>query len=116
MLPAKNRLKKQKDFEKVFKEGKGYKEGFLYFKIVNNGLETSRFGFIVGKKFSKKAVERNKIKRQLREIVRINLPRIKKGFDAAIMALPSPQKSDFEDLEKMLGKIFQKSKILEKTK
>ena len=60
MLVQKNRLTKKKDFDKTFKQGQGFKHDFLYLKIKKNNLESSRFGFIVSKKFSKKATERNK--------------------------------------------------------
>ena len=42
MLPKINRLKKQKDFERVYKKGKGYKEDFLFLKIVENGKKLTR--------------------------------------------------------------------------
>ena len=70
MLPKKNRLKNKKDFERVFKQGKGFKEDFLFFKITKNNLKENRFGFIVSLKVSKKAVLRNKVKRRLREIIK----------------------------------------------
>ena len=73
MLKINNRLKKQKDFENVFKTGKGFKQSSLYLKVQKNDLKSTRFGFIVSKKFSKKAVERNKIKRILREIIKKEL-------------------------------------------
>lgn len=42
MLPEVNRLKKEKDFERVFKKGRGYKEDFLYLKIVKNNLKNEK--------------------------------------------------------------------------
>ena len=62
MLSQQNQLKKKKDFEKVFKKGKGFKEDFLVLIFKKNNLNQSRFGFIVSKNFSKKANLRNKIK------------------------------------------------------
>lgn len=112
MLPKPNRLKKKKDFERVFKEGKGYKENFLYFKIANNGLKTSRFGFIVGKNFSGKATQRNRIKRRLREAVRMNLPNIKSGFDVIIIVLPGFAIDNFWETEEIIKKLFQKAKMI----
>ncbi len=55
MLPKINRLQKEKEIEEVFKKGKGFKEDFLIFKTAKNSLKTSRFGFIISKKISKKA-------------------------------------------------------------
>lgn len=112
MLPEINRLKKEKDFERAFKKGKGSKEDFLYLKVVKNNLENSRFGFIISKKFSKKAVIRNKIRRRLSRLIEIKLPKIKKGIDAAITVMPGLEIGDFWELEDKMNKLFKKSGIL----
>jgi len=86
MLPSENRLKKKKDFEHVFKQGRGLKDGFLSLRFVKNNLNLTRFGFMVGQKVSRKAVVRNKVKRRLRELSRAKLRDIKKGFDVVVIA------------------------------
>ena len=106
MLSEQNRLSKKKDFEKVFKRGKGYRKDFLFLKTENNGLDFSRFGFIVSKKISNKAVVRNKIKKQLREIVRKKIPEIKKGIDAVIITMPGIESKSFQGIEKTIDEIF----------
>ena len=111
MLPVRNRLKKKKDFERIFKEGQGFKQGFLYLKIKKNNLKSSRFGFIVSKKFAKKAVIRNKIKRRLRELIKIKLPEIKKGIDGIIIVIPGLKTTDFRQLEEIINKLFKKAKL-----
>jgi len=112
MLPKENRLKKKKDFEKLFKEGKSFKEKFLILRINKNDLDNNRFGFIVSKKISKKAVVRNKIKRQLREIVRKDINNYQKGFDVAIIALPGIELKNFGEISQALEFTFKKIKIL----
>lgn len=114
MLATTNRLKKKKDFEMVFKRGEGFKENFLYLKIKKNNLKSSRFGFIVSKKFSKKAANRNKIKRRLSELVRIKLPLIKKGIDGVIIVIPGLEVNDFWELEEIINKLFKKANIYNK--
>jgi len=111
MLPKINRIKKKKDFETAFKRGQGFKQGFLYLKIIKNNLDVSRFGFVISKKFSKKAVIRNKTKRRLREIIKMRLPEIKKGIDAVIVMMPGAE-NEFQKLEDALDKLFKKAKIL----
>ena len=112
MLPKENRLKKNKDFEKVFKEGKGFKEDLLVLKKVKNNLKSSRFGFVVSKTFFKKATLRNKIKRRLRELVRIKLNEIKKGIDVVIIAKPGLETKDFQEIKEIVNKLFKKAKII----
>jgi len=109
MLAFKNRLKKQKDFERVFKDGEGFKQGFLYLKVIKNGLQSTRFGFVVSKKFSKKAVDRNKAKRVIREIIKNNLSEIKSGLDVVVV-VNSSIKIDPEELNKLIIALFKKIK------
>jgi len=112
MLAKRNRLNKKKDFERVFRKGKGLKEDFLILKMAENHSFQSRFGFIVGTKISKKAVLRNKLKRRLRELVRGKIEKIKKGFDMILIAQPGLENRDFWELEEILTKIFSRAKLL----
>jgi len=109
MLKKENRLKKKKDFEKVFKEGKSFKNNFLIVKINENNLNFPRFGFVVSKKVSNKSVERNKIKRRLREIVKKKSKKIKgKGIDGIFIALPSIKGKNFKEIGKVVENLFKK--------
>jgi len=112
LLPRANRLKKRKDFERVFKKGKGFKEDFLFFKWKFNNLGVSRFGFIVSKKVSKKAVLRKKIQRRIREIIRARIKKIKKGIDGIFIASPEIEKKGFKEIETAIDKIFKKTKLI----
>jgi len=114
MLSAKNRLKKKKDFENVFKKGKGYKENFLYLKILKNNLKTSRFGFVVSKKFSPQATIRNKIKRRLSDLVRLKITYLKKNIDGIIIVLPGLKINDFWELELIVDNLFLKADLIKK--
>jgi len=112
MLAKLNRLKKKKDFGKVFKHGKGAKQDFLALKFNKNNLKNSRFGFVVSSKVSKKAVVRNKVKRRLRESVRSKLDRIKKGFDIVFITFEKIKEKDFEQINSLIEKILKRSKLL----
>jgi ribonuclease P protein component len=111
MLPKENRLKNKKDFESVFKNGKGFKEGFFYLKIKKNNLELSRFGFVVSKKISKSAVVRNKIKRAIRNYFRFNIGSIKKGLDGVLVVVSQINKEGFDKIEDNLRRVLKKSDI-----
>jgi len=109
MLAEENRLKKKKDFEKVFKQGKSFRSEFLSAREAKNGLDASRFGFAVSLKVSKKAVARNKIRRRMREIVKKNISSFKKGRDIILIARPGLEKKDFAGTEEVLEDFFKKS-------
>lgn len=112
MLAQKNRLKKKKDFDKAFKKGKGFKENFLFIRVVKNDLEATRFGFVVSKAFSKKATSRNKIKRRLRELIKEKETEIKKGFDVVLVVMKGLEKQDVLETEKTVNSLFKKAKLL----
>ncbi len=112
MLPLKNRLKKQKDFKLVFRQGKGYREKEIFIKILKKRDSSLRFGFVVSKKISNKAVRRNKLKRRLREVVRSMLPHIKQGYDIVIVALPGAEEYNFWELQEIVLRAFQKARII----
>ena len=112
MFSKTNCLKKKKDFEKVFKKGKGFKEDFLALKITKNELGQSRFGIIVSQKISKKAAVRNKVKRKIREILKRKLPRLKKEVDVVLIAISGLEKKDFWEIEKTIDSLFKKARII----
>ncbi len=112
MLPIKNRLKKKKDFEKVLKEGKSVKWDGLALKYCSNSFKESRFGIIVSKKVSKKAVVRNKIKRRIREILRRELEKIKKSQDIVFFVFPEFKNKEFPEVQKIVIKLLKKGKLL----
>jgi len=112
MLPQNNRLKKKKDFERVFKKGRGFKEDFLTLKTAKNDLDNSRFGFVVSQKVSKKATVRNKIKRMLRKIIEENLQVIKKGNDVLIVTLPRMEIKDFWGFKGVCDKLLKRANLI----
>lgn len=99
MLKKENRLKHTKDIENVFKNGKTIAGKLIFLKIFKNDLDISRFAFIVSTKISKKAVIRNKIKRQLREIVRTNLSNIKSGLDIVVVTKPNIIDKNYQEIK-----------------
>ena len=114
MLSKENRLKKKRDFEAVFRSGKGFKQDFLFLKVFKNNLDVSRFGFVVGKKISKKTTLRNKIKRRMREIIKMNLPGIKKGWDGIIIANRGIENKGFKEIKESMERLLKKAELINK--
>lgn len=88
MLEKKNRICLDKEFDRVFKTGQSFYGKVMGLKAAKNDLPASRFGLMVGLKVSKKAVIRNKIKRQLRSIISQELPLLRTGVDVVIIVFP----------------------------
>lgn len=110
MLPSKNRLRK-KEIKKILKKGKKiHSQNFLLF-FLKNDLKYSRFSVIVPLKFSKKAVERNKIKRKVREVLRrffLNRFLLNFSFDGVFIIKEGAKKLNFWQIKKEIEKIFKK--------
>ena len=79
------RLRRNSDFQQVRREGKSYASSLIVLAFLPNKLEQTRFGFVVSKRIGK-AVTRNKIKRQMREAIRLNVNKIRPGFDVVFIA------------------------------
>ena len=105
------KLKKKNDFKKVFEKGKYFQKSFIKVKYLKNDLEKNRFALMIGIKISKKAVERNKIKRWIEEIIRLNLNQIKTGFDIIIMANPKILEKKYSQVEEELINLLKEIRI-----
>ncbi len=111
MIAKKFRLKTKKDFDKINKSRNKFYSQNLFLKFSKNDLTESRFSVIVSKKVSKRAVDRNLIRRRIYEIIRLNLPKIKNGFDFLIFTKQNTLNLDYNQLEIELFYLFQKAKL-----
>ena len=112
MLSKKNRLRKNKDFNKIFKKGKKLNEEILLLIILKNNLKEVRVGVIINKKVSKKAVVRNKIKRRIYNSIKKKLSKIEKGFDFLIIAKPEIKEKSFFEIDKIINKSLKKTEAI----
>ena len=112
MLNRKNRLTNDKDFRRIFQKGKRFYGNGVNFVVSSNEQEISRFGFVVGTKVDKRATVRNRIQRQMREIVRLRIEDIRPGFDGAFIADKKILNVDFENLTAIIFGLLKKSKLI----
>jgi len=124
MLPSQYRLRKMKDIDILFKEGRFVGGELVTLKLwwidpekyprrayTRNDL---KIGFVVGKKVSKSAVKRNRIKRQMREVVRLLIKdgKIKDGVMVSIIAKPNSLGATYHALEEDILNVFRRAKLL----
>lgn len=112
MLARKYSLAKDKDIQLVFKKGQIYFSPFFNIKILKNNQQNSRFCVIVSTNISKKAVIRNKLKRQLKAIIYKKIPQLQGNYDCVIFTKVSAVVIDFIELDKTLTFLFKKAKII----
>ncbi len=83
-----NRLSRSRDFDAVYRHGRTVSWRFLVLNwIPQEEAATPRFGFTVHHSVGG-AVERNKIKRQLREVWQARLERVPEGNDYVLIVRP----------------------------
>jgi ribonuclease P protein component len=100
-----------KEFEEVLKKGRGFRVDGLVLKLILKE-KGKKFGFLISKKVLKKAVQRNKLKRRLREILRERVEDIKEGVRIVFITLKGLEEKEFLELKEIFEKILKKSKIL----
>lgn len=108
MLPRFHRLTKKSDFDDAYRSKWAVSGHFFLIKIKTNELGCVRIGIVISKKIIKKATGRNKIKRQLRQIVRQETMQTKKGIDIVIACKSAIQKASYIELQKEWQSIWSK--------
>jgi len=79
-------------------------------KAMPNGLSLSRYGFSVTKKVGK-AVQRNRLKRLLREIMK--LQSLRPGWDIVFIVRSVAVNTDYHQLEGAVTKLLARAQLLE---
>ncbi len=81
---------------------------FFLIKIAENKTESKRFGIIVSKRIDKRAVIRNKIKRQIRRCIEENENNVPAGKDILMIVRPNIKDRQMEEICESIKKIFKK--------
>ncbi len=110
MLKRKHRLAKTKDVKQTFARGRGFFYPYFTLKYAKSGILLPRFTVVVSTKVSKKAVERNRIKRVIREYIRTHLSGFVSG-NYAIIVKPIASKLENKDIVKSLEVLTKEPKI-----
>lgn len=91
------------------REGRSWADKLLVLAARRNGLDSTRFGFIVGKRVGN-AVVRNKIKRRLREASR--LTEVEDGWDVVFIARNDAASADYQMLNESARELFRRAHLL----
>jgi ribonuclease P protein component len=111
MLAKKNRLIKREDFSLVYSRGDYVSGDNLAIRYLKSNTPETRIGFSVGKKFSKRATTRNRMKRLLRQASRMQSELLKPGFDIIVMPKPDANSAEFKKITDDLRQVFAKAKL-----
>ncbi len=104
-----NILRKSSDFERIIRNNKAYKYKDYVIYIERLEIDTYHFGISVGKKIGN-AVTRNKVKRQIKNIIDKKV--YQKGFNCIIIVGKGITNRSFIEMEQNLIDAFNKLNII----
>lgn len=119
-LPKAHRLRDRKDYRAVYEQGiRRYSPHFTLIALPskeNNKavslIPATMFGISISKKVSKKAVIRNRIKRQIKGVIRTYLQSIAPGWKVVIVVKPKAIECKYEHFLRELEELLKQTKII----
>ena len=109
-MQRRQRLTGSKRFSQIHIGGSSAANRLLVIRYLANGSNCSRFGFLVSKRIGNAAV-RNKVKRRLREAVRLNP--VKAGWDAIFIVRRGAGSAKYQDLKDAIDNLLQRANLVD---
>ena len=105
-------LKRKYEFKILFSKGKMFYGPNLTVYVLKNKLNINKLGIAVGKK-SGTAVERNKIKRLIKENYRLSEEKIEQGYNFLVYVNKKCEikNVDFYSIQKEIQKLLKKAEV-----
>ena len=94
-------LKKNKDFQQVYKRGETFANKYLVMIVLENGLQENRLGISVSKKVGN-SVQRHRITRLVRENYRSLEENFLRGLDIVVVARVNSKGIGYKEVESAL--------------
>jgi ribonuclease P protein component len=112
-MRRKYRIKKNEDFQKVFKQGKSIANRQFVIYMLQKTVEPEfRIGLSVSKKIGN-AVTRNRVKRLIRQVFLEEKHRIASGNEFIIIARKPAADMNYHEVKSSLNHLFRKAKIFQ---
>lgn len=107
MLPKTHRLRRMRDFALLSQKGRVVYGPFFTLRFRASDAPT-RLGFVVSTKIYKRAHDRNRTKRRLREAIRLLQISWPERQDILLIARPEARDAPFEDIKAAVLRAFEK--------
>lgn len=119
-LPRRYRLKHHQDFNQVHHKGKRFRSPHFVLVILRARSSDTvtanlspRIGISVSQKVSKRAVQRNRLKRQVRAIMRQFLPKLPDGLRLIIRVQPGAVGCEYQEFLQELERLLMDAGVLD---
>lgn len=106
MLAQKNRIGGGVKLETLAKRGREKRTPHLIFRFLPTLTPSSAFAVTVSQKIAKHAVDRNRLRRQIAEALRIQQDILKAPWEIFVIARPAVQKLDFQEIAAEIIQFF----------
>jgi len=110
-VKKKYRLVRREDFARVRSEGRSWAHPLLVLYARPNGLPVTRVGVTVSRRLGK-AVVRNRVRRCIREAVRLVYPQIPSGWDLLWIARTGSVAATFAEIQTAVRQLLQQAGLL----
>ncbi len=94
-------LKKNRDFQSVYRKGKSYGNKYLVMYLLPNQTESNRIGISVSKKVGNSIV-RHHLTRLIRESYRLHEENFQRGYDMVVVARTAAKDRTYHEIESAL--------------
>lgn len=105
------RIKKNECFQFIRRKGRSFANRQLVLCMLPNELPYSRFGFSISTRIGN-AVERNRIKRRLREAIRLRQSTIEPGWDIVFIARRPIRQLDYHQMDDACARLLRRARLL----
>ena len=105
------KLKKRWEFQRAYQKGRKYWNHYFVIYVLHTRFNYLRLGITASKKVGK-SVQRNRVKRLIRESFRQLRPRIKTGYDIVVVGRTPACQLTCQEAQDKLAALFRKASIL----
>jgi ribonuclease P protein component len=106
-FPKSLRVKKDSEFQQIINEGTKKKgDHLIIFHLVSGAKAGQKFGIKIGKGI-KKATERNRVKRMIKEVLRKNKDRFDENESVVVLVKSAAEEIDLHKLKEELVSLIQ---------